>query len=58
MLDHVYGSRNIRTRSLSCYDGSVAAHDLIDALLLLKFIHQEVVILFVHFPSHLRTLGS
>lgn len=58
MLDHVYCSRNIRTRSLSSNDGGVAAHDLVDTLLLLKFIHQEFVILFVHFPSHLRSLGS
>ncbi len=39
MLYHVYSSRNIRTNFLSCYDGGVAAHNLVDPLLLLKFIH-------------------
>ena len=56
MLDNVYSIRSIRASFLCCNNRGVAAHDFVNALLLLKFIHQEIVILFVHFPCQLRNL--
>ncbi len=58
MLDYVYSIRNIRASFLSGNYRGVTAHDFVNALLLLKFIHQEIVILFVHFPCQLRNLRS
>jgi len=58
MLDNVYSVRNIWTCFLCSNDRGVTAHYFVNALLLLKFVHQEIVILFVHFPCHLRNLRN
>jgi hypothetical protein len=58
MLDYVYSIRNIRAGFLCGNYRGVTAHDFVNALLLLKFIHQEIVILFVHFPCQLRNLRT
>ena len=58
MLDYVYSIRNIGTGFLCSNYRGVTAHDFVNALLLLELIHQEIVILFVHFPCQLRNLWS